>query len=166
MIRAALAILATIAAAAAWAQEQPSNSFDGEQNGSWDGFTLTPELDLEAGGDDGLLTLPPVEEEVLQDEIALGQGAMLRGLDRVSGAVTDFELGTGQAARFERLTVELGECRYPKDDPASDAFGYLVIRYDGSDAPTFKGWMVASSPALNAMDHPRYDVWLLRCKTS
>ncbi|MGB0800115.1 MAG: DUF2155 domain-containing protein, partial [Planktomarina sp.] len=28
------------------------------------------------------------------------------------------------------------------------------------------GWMVASSPALNALEHPRYDIWVLRCKTS
>jgi hypothetical protein len=34
-----------------------------------------------------------------------------------------------------------------------------------NDTPVFSGWMIASSPALNAMDHPRYDVWLLRCQT-
>jgi len=33
------------------------------------------------------------------------------------------------------------------------------------DKPVFKGWMIASSPALNALDHPRYDVWVLRCIT-
>ena len=30
----------------------------------------------------------------------------------------------------------------------------------------FSGWMVASSPALNALDHSRYDIWVLRCMTS
>ncbi len=30
----------------------------------------------------------------------------------------------------------------------------------------FSGWMIASSPALNALDNPRYDVWLLRCNNS
>jgi len=25
--------------------------------------------------------------------------------------------------------------------------------------------MIASSPALNALDHPRYDVWVMRCTT-
>ena len=33
-------------------------------------------------------------------------------------------------------------------------------------ALTFAGWMIADSPALNALDHPRYDVWVLRCITS
>ncbi|MEZ5716636.1 MAG: DUF2155 domain-containing protein [Paracoccaceae bacterium] len=36
---------------------------------------------------------------------------------------------------------------------------------EARDDPIFTGWMVASSPALNAMDHRRYDVWVLRCIT-
>ncbi|MEM1379301.1 MAG: DUF2155 domain-containing protein [Pseudomonadota bacterium] len=28
----------------------------------------------------------------------------------------------------------------------------------------FKGWMFASSPALNALEHPTYDVWVISCK--
>ncbi|MGB0439332.1 MAG: DUF2155 domain-containing protein [Paracoccaceae bacterium] len=32
--------------------------------------------------------------------------------------------------------------------------------------PVFEGWIIASSPALNAMDHARYDVWVLRCNTA
>ncbi|MEZ5921142.1 MAG: DUF2155 domain-containing protein [Parvularculaceae bacterium] len=29
----------------------------------------------------------------------------------------------------------------------------------------FSGWMFASSPALNPLDHPVYDVWVIDCKT-
>lgn len=29
----------------------------------------------------------------------------------------------------------------------------------------FRGWMFASSPALNALEHPVYDVWVIDCKT-
>lgn len=29
----------------------------------------------------------------------------------------------------------------------------------------FSGWMFASSPALNGVDHPVYDVWAIDCKT-
>ena len=32
-----------------------------------------------------------------------------------------------------------------------------------SETPLFSGWMLASSPALSALDHPRYDVWVLSC---
>ena len=27
----------------------------------------------------------------------------------------------------------------------------------------FSGWMFASSPALSAMEHPVYDLWVLDC---
>ena len=30
----------------------------------------------------------------------------------------------------------------------------------------FTGWMFADSPALNAIDHAVYDIWLLDCKQS
>ena len=40
-----------------------------------------------------------------------------------------------------------------------------VTLTDGADQPVFSGWMIASSPALNALDHARYDVWVMRCKT-
>ncbi len=29
----------------------------------------------------------------------------------------------------------------------------------------FRGWMFASSPALNALEHPVYDVWVINCTT-
>jgi|GEM_PF-1227679 len=29
----------------------------------------------------------------------------------------------------------------------------------------FRGWMFASSPALNALEHPVYDVWVIDCTT-
>ncbi len=29
----------------------------------------------------------------------------------------------------------------------------------------FSGWMFASSPALNALEHPVYDVWVIDCRT-
>lgn len=30
----------------------------------------------------------------------------------------------------------------------------------------FSGWMFASSPGLNSLDHPVYDVWVIDCKTA
>lgn len=29
----------------------------------------------------------------------------------------------------------------------------------------FRGWMFASAPALNALEHPVYDVWVIDCRT-
>ena len=90
-------------------------------------------------------------------------GAILRGLDKVSGTVTDIDLQAGESAEYGTLTVALGECRVPVGNPTGDAFAHLTVTVDGFEAPTFDGWMIASSPALSALDHPRYDVWVIRC---
>lgn len=97
---------------------------------------------------------------------ASGTGAVLRGLDKVSGHVQDFEVAVGETARIFGLDVALGDCRYPADNPTGDAFAFLTIWETGRNDQLFDGWMVASSPALNALDHRRYDVWVLRCITS
>ena len=96
---------------------------------------------------------------------AEAHGGVVRVLDKMTGAVTDLNLGRGQAQTLGRLTVLLDECRYPADDPASDAFIHLTLTDDLQKSVIFSGWMVASSPALSALDHPRYDVWALHCDT-
>ncbi|MGH1330629.1 MAG: DUF2155 domain-containing protein [Paracoccaceae bacterium] len=101
-----------------------------------------------------------------QDSVSSAPGATIRALDKLSGQVVDLEMGTGETVRFGRIDITLGDCRYPSNNAASEAYTYLVIRNTGQDVAAFQGWMVASSPALNALDHPRYDVWALRCKTS
>ncbi|MEM6635373.1 MAG: DUF2155 domain-containing protein [Pseudomonadota bacterium] len=96
-----------------------------------------------------------------------GQRATFRWLDKISGDVTDTDIDVGDSARYGSLQLNLSECRFPADNPSGDAFAWLSIQDMAQDAaPLFDGWMFASSPALNALDHPRYDVWLMRCTSS
>lgn len=90
-------------------------------------------------------------------------GAILRGLDKVSGEVRDIALKSGATAKLGNLNVTLGECRFPLANPAGDAYAYLEVTSDLSQDTVFAGWMIASSPALNPLDHARFDVWVLRC---
>ena len=95
-----------------------------------------------------------------------GIGAVLRTLDKVSGEVIDVEMETGQTMAYGPLQVTLHECRYPVANRSGDAFGLIRIVDARAVEELFAGWMVASSPALNALEHRRYDVWLLSCITS
>lgn len=90
---------------------------------------------------------------------------LLRGLDKVSGRTTDITLEVGAAARYGRLEIRLGECRYPTADPSSDAFAQLTISDLRRNERLFTGWMIASSPALSALDDARYDVWVISCQS-
>lgn len=100
---------------------------------------------------------------LIDGEIARGQGALLRGLDKVSGQSRDLALNVGESVSFGRLEVRLGECRYPAADPESDAFAQLTITDSRSRTALFTGWMIASSPAISALDDARYDVWVVSC---
>ena len=108
----------------------------------------------------GLVAAPLAAQEV-----SVGKGAMLRGLDKITGEVADITLNNGEVARMGRILIALGECRYPSGNPSGDAIAYLAVGEDTRDEPVFSGWMFASSPALNAMEHRRYDVWVMRCIT-
>ena len=107
-------------------------------------------------------------EDVPQEDVRAlsAQGVMLKGLDKVSGEVTDLALERGETKPLGRIEVSLTDCRYPEDNIAGEGFAWLTIRDPSRDLVLFDGWMVASSPALNALDHPRYDVWVIRCTTA
>ena len=112
-----------------------------------------------------LLALAPAAGA--QEQVAEGTGALLRGLDKMTGETTDLRLPSGKATRYGRIIVSVEDCRYPTGNPAGNAFAHVTVwNEQGTGAPLFSGWMIAGSPALNALDHPRYDVWVLRCITS
>lgn len=95
-------------------------------------------------------------------------GALLRGLDKVSGRITDVSVPVGETTViYDRLEITVNQCRMPPPEAPSDAFAHLTMKdRKHRDALAFQGWMFASSPALSAMDHQRYDVWVLTCITS
>lgn len=95
-----------------------------------------------------------------------GSGALLRGLDKVSGQSRDLEIAAGGQVEFGHLSVTMSECRYPRGSINSNAYAHLTIRDDRAEEALFDGWMVASSPALSALDHPRYDIWVIRCRSN
>lgn len=123
---------------------------------------LTPEVESTPLGP---ATDPEPRAEVSPD-VSEGTGAVLRALDKLNASVDDLEMPSGSAVAVGRIEVTLEECRYPTGDPASDAYAFITIREAGVAEPVFRGWMIAASPALNPMDHPRYDVWVLRCTTA
>lgn len=96
-------------------------------------------------------------------QITDATGARLRLLDKLTGEITDITLANGASQTVARLTVQVDACRYPADNPTAEAYAHLTIHDIAATEPVFKGWMVASSPGLSALDHPRYDVWVLRC---
>ncbi|UWR13953.1 DUF2155 domain-containing protein [Sulfitobacter sp. M368] len=99
-------------------------------------------------------------------EVTSASGGVLRALDKVSGQTTDIEIGVGNAVRFGNLQIVMADCRYPAGNPSGNAYAALEISEAGKAGTLFSGWMIASAPALSALEHARYDVWVIRCTTS
>ncbi len=106
--------------------------------------------------------------QAIQDlgTVASASGAILRGLDKIAGTTKDIGIKVGDTVQFGRLSVSLADCRYPAADPTSNAYAQIIVLDPGKPDPLFYGWMVASSPALSALDDPRYDIWVLRCTSN
>jgi hypothetical protein len=96
--------------------------------------------------------------------------AVLQGLDKVTARVSTVHAPLDHPTQFGTLEVVARTCREtpPTEPPESAAF--LEIRElppasDANGAPVdlFSGWMFASSPAVSALVHPVYDIWVVDC---
>ena len=93
--------------------------------------------------------------------------AVLQGLDKVSARVVNIEVPVGTPVHFGALEIIARACkkRRPEDQPESAAFlDIWELRPNFPATELFRGWMFASSPALSAMEHPVYDIWVLDCR--
>ena len=101
----------------------------------------------------------------------IGDKVVLRALDKVTATTEDFTVNVGESLKYGSLDVQVKHCekRPPEETPETYAFLQIFdARLDGNgnnqkNAKLFSGWMFASSPALSALDHAVYDIWVLDC---
>jgi len=92
--------------------------------------------------------------------------ALLQGLDKVTARVWTFEAPVNQTLAFGTLRITVRSCRQtpPIEPPESAVFLEVNEEKPGEAAVAlYSGWMFASSPALSALEHPVYDVWVVGC---
>ncbi|WP_442857018.1 DUF2155 domain-containing protein [Caulobacter sp. Root487D2Y] len=102
--------------------------------------------------------------------------AIIQALDKVTTETMRFEAPVGQPIRYKTLVFTVRACETTApDEDAPDSIAYVTVdtqpkALPGRVAPPgrqiYKGWMYASSPGLNPLEHPVYDAWLIACKTS
>ncbi|PHS28645.1 MAG: hypothetical protein COA84_00170 [Robiginitomaculum sp.] len=119
----------------------------------------------------GIATAQAVPSQDLLSSRA-GSVAVLRGLDKISAKTQDFEAPVNSTVTFGTLSITVNYCRKTPPEEKPEVYVFMNVkdrRTDGSGKQTdgeeiFSGWMFASNPALNALEHPIYDVWVLDCK--
>lgn len=91
----------------------------------------------------------------------------LRLLDKSTARATTQTVPVGSTIQYGSLYIKIQACRKadPIEKPESASFLQVweLPPEEQESRWVFSGWMFASSPALSAMDHPVYDVWVLNC---
>ena len=91
---------------------------------------------------------------------------LIEALDKITGRVFKLEVAIGSEVQFGRLRIKPRKCFQspPEDPPESIAFLEISETRENKEwIRLFSGWMFSSTPALSAMEHPVYDVWVVDC---
>lgn len=103
----------------------------------------------------------------------VGEAVILRTLDKVTATTQDYTVKIGDSLEYGSLTIAARHCekRPPEEIPETYAFLQITdkrLKGTGEEAEDtgkiFSGWMFASKPAISALDHRVYDIWVIDCK--
>ncbi|HEX3701665.1 MAG TPA: DUF2155 domain-containing protein [Phenylobacterium sp.] len=102
--------------------------------------------------------------------------AVLQALDKVTAETLRFEAQVGRPVRYKTLIFTVRACEHTApDEPIDDSIAYVEVLSQPKAEPghpvlppkqAFKGWMFASSPSLDPLEHPVYDAWLISCRAA
>jgi hypothetical protein len=110
---------------------------------------------------------PPLSGQGAAQAWIAGGTAELALLDKVTARTSAVAVPVGSETRFGTLAIAVARCvRRPPEEPAESAAWITVTdaRAEAGAAPAFRGWMFATSPALNPLQHPIYDVRVVGCR--
>jgi hypothetical protein len=98
-----------------------------------------------------------------------GTELQLRGLDKITGRPTNITAPIGKPVRFATLTITARFCYSTPQTETPETTAFVQIDDHRPDQPgrrVFSGWMYGSSPGLNGVEHPLYDVWVISCNNA
>lgn len=117
-----------------------------------------------------LIQVPILEIMSEDDTSQLSDDLMvfMKTLDKVSARTSTLTLRINEPERLGRLVITMRSCKAnpPEDEPETRVFLEIDENQDGAIYRIFTGWMFASSPSVNALEHPVHDLWPITCKTS
>ena len=98
-----------------------------------------------------------------------GSVLTLRGLEKITGRPTNIVAPIGKPVNFATLTITARFCYSTPLSETPETAAFVQIsdhRANQPERPIFSGWMYASTPGLNGMEHPLYDVWVIGCNNT
>lgn len=115
-----------------------------------------------------LLAVPAADALASDPDWLPRRTAVLQGLDKVTARISTVLAPIDETVAFGTLRITARTCQERPPTLAPESAAFLIVDDALPDANVnrvFNGWMFASSPALNALEHPVYDVWVLSCSS-
>ena len=89
-------------------------------------------------------------------------------LDKITAKTTTIRLSVGEKKLFGPLRIIALKCQLSESNDFIDTVAYLQVKdlstKDNNQVFLFNGWTFASSPTLQSIDHPIYDLWITSCE--
>jgi len=118
------------------------------------------------------------QESILKDNENLGEEKLtkkadkiyinIKALDKITAKTLAIKLGIGEKKYFGSLEIQGLKCQLSENNEFSDTVAYLQVKdldaKDNNQVFLFNGWTFASSPTLESIDHPIYDLWIIGCE--
>ena len=92
----------------------------------------------------------------------------LTALDKITAKTSSIKLAVGEKKNFGPLEIIALKCQLTENSDFLDTVAYLQVKdlsiKDNDQVFLFNGWTFASSPTLQSIDHPIYDLWITSCE--
>ena len=92
----------------------------------------------------------------------------IKALDKITAKTLAIKLAIGEKKYFGSLEIKGLKCQLSENNEFSDEVAYLQVKdldaKDNNQVFLFNGWTFASSPTLESIDHPIYDLWITGCE--
>ena len=92
----------------------------------------------------------------------------IKALDKITAKTSAIRLAIGEKKFFGPLEIKALKCQLSEQDEFIDTVAYLQVKdlssKDNNQVFLFNGWTFASSPTLQSIDHPIYDLWITSCE--
>ena len=92
----------------------------------------------------------------------------LKALDKITAKTSAIKLAIGEKKFFGSLEIKVLKCQLSENNNFTDTIAYLQVKdlstKDNNQVFLFNGWTFASSPTLQSIDHPIYDLWITSCE--
>ena len=109
--------------------------------------------------------------ETINNNNVLGSNKIyinLTALDKITAKTSFIRLAIGEKKSFGSLEIKALKCMPSDNNDIQDAVAYIQVKdlynKDNNQVFLFNGWTFVSSPSLQSMDHPVYDLWITSCE--